>query len=339
MLLGSLIIDLSGLSLSAPEQHLLTNPHIGGVIFFSRNFQSREQITSLTSDIRMIRPDLLICVDQEGGRVQRFRDGFTKIPPMKTLGEILGSRSKYAEKFIKDCGWLMASEIVACGIDFSFAPVLDLDKDKCQVIADRSFSDNPVLATKAAKLFIEGMHEAGMAATGKHFPGHGGVSADSHHETPLDQRSLEELRGHDLIPFTSLADSLDAIMPAHIIYPKIDLNAVGFSELWLKKILRQELKFDGIIFSDDLSMKGADIVGGYTNKAKAALQAGCDMVLVCNNRKGVIEVLDFLESYNWVPSARLSRMSRQVTLSWDSLIEDDRWKSVNAKLLALPKGK
>jgi len=337
MSLGPLIVDLDGLSLSVEERRLLAGPFIGGVIFFARNFKNREQISSLVSEIREIAPDLLICVDQEGGRVQRFLNGFSRIPSMKLLGDTLKTVSKNSESFIKDCGWLMASELIACDIDFSFAPVLDLDTDSCEVIADRSFSDNPELTTRAAQLFIAGMNEAGMAATGKHFPGHGGVMADSHHETPLDQRSLNELQAHDLIPFKQLAASLDAIMPAHIIFPEIDPSAVGFSEFWLKNILRGSLKFDGVIFSDDLSMKGADIAGGYKEKAESALKAGCDAILVCNNRQGVFEVLDFLESSNWTSSPRLDRMTRRKIFSWNDLNAIDRWKSTSESLLVLSK--
>ena len=337
MSLGPLIIDLDGLSLSVAEKRLLGSPFIGGVIFFARNFKNREQISFLVSEIRETAPDLLICVDQEGGRVQRFLKGFSIIPPMQLLGNTLKTASKNSESFVKDCGWLMASELIACDVDFSFAPVLDLDANSCEVIADRSFSSNPELTTRAAQLFIAGMDEAGMAATGKHFPGHGGVVADSHHETPLDQRSLDELHAHDLIPFKKLAASLGAIMPAHIIFPKIDSNAVGFSEFWLKNILRESLKFDGVIFSDDLSMKGSDIAGDYKDKAESALKAGCDAILVCNNRQGVFEVLDFLESSNWTSSPRLDRMTRRKIFSWDDLNANDRWKSTSESLLVLSK--
>ena len=335
MTLGPLMLDLEGLTLNTSEVALLKNPYVGGIIFFARNFESREQISTLVAEIRAIRPELLLCVDQEGGRVQRFREGFTRIPSMQLLGERLGEGVSGAEALLRDCGWLMASELLACGIDFSFAPVLDVDKDQCKVIADRSFSDNPALTTRAAKIFIEGMHEAGMSATGKHFPGHGGVLADSHLETPFDLRSIEELRSRDLVPFSQLAVSLDAVMPAHIVFPNIDADAVGFSPFWLQEILRGELQFNGVIFSDDLSMKGADVVGGYAEKARCALRAGCDMVLVCNNREGALEVLDYLASSDPQPSTRLLNMSGRTGLEWDTLIYSDRWKSTTMALLML----
>jgi len=332
---GHLMLDLDGLTLSSDEKILITNPHVGGVIFFARNFQSREQIQSLAAEIRHIRPELLLCVDQEGGRVQRFRDGFTRIPPMQILGSRLGSNVPGSEQLLRDCGWLMASEVLSCGVDFSFAPVLDIDKDQCEVIADRSFADDPLLAIRAAQCFVEGMHEAGMASTGKHFPGHGGVRADSHLETPYDNRSLEDLRARDMQPFDALSKQLDAVMPAHIVFPNIDEHAVGFSDFWLQKILREEFSYDGVIFSDDLSMKGADIAGGYANKARSALDAGCDMVLVCNHREGALEVLSFLEQENYQPSRRLPRMRMQKQPTWEQLQTSERWGNTVQELAGL----
>lgn len=329
MPIGPLITDLNGFSLTLDEIKLLKSPVIGGVILFSRNFKDRKQLMILVSEIRDIRSEILICVDQEGGRVQRFIKEFTRIPPMQALGNLLGAP---LEKSIKDCGWLMACELIACDIDFSFAPVLDLDLNTCKVIADRSFSQYPEKTVEAARLFITGMKEAGMASTGKHFPGHGGVEVDSHIVTPVDGRSIEDLLANDLVPFIKLSANLDAIMPAHIIYPQIDRNAVGFSKLWINKILRQDLKFQGVIFSDDLSMKGADVAGDYVSKAKSALNAGCDMILVCNNRKGAIEVIDYLASTNWTTPPRLSKMKKKKKLSWEQLLSDDRWVSTKVFL-------
>ena len=329
------MLDLDGLTLSKAEVELLKNPHVGGVIFFARNFESREQITALVLEVRTIRPELLLCVDQEGGRVQRFRDGFTRIPPMQLLGAQLGQGIEGSEELLRNSGWLMASELLACGIDFSFAPVLDVDDSQCEVIADRSFSDNPELAARAAEVFIEGMHEAGMSATGKHFPGHGGVLADSHLETPFDDRVMDELRCRDLVPFVGLSKVLDAVMPAHIIFPKIDEDAVGFSSFWLQQILRAELQFEGVIFSDDLSMKGADVAGSYADKAQCALQAGCDMVLVCNNREGALEVLNYLDTAKVKPSSILSRMKGESQLDWKTLINSERWISTRTALSTL----
>ncbi|WP_461480801.1 beta-N-acetylhexosaminidase [Porticoccus sp.] len=330
MIPGPLMLDLDGLTLTQEEEQLIQHPGVGGIIFFARNFASREQIVTLVARIRTIRPELLLCVDQEGGRVQRFREGFTRIPPMQSLGDRLADAG--GEALLRDSGWLMASELLACGIDFSFAPVLDIDRDHCAVIGDRSFSDDPETAIAAARAFISGMHEAGMATTGKHFPGHGGVVADSHLETPYDNRSLETLRDLDLRPFVELGAELDAVMPAHIVFPRIDPDAVGFSRFWLQTILRHELQYDGIIFSDDLSMKGADLVGGYADKARCALRAGCDMVLVCNNRPGAIEVLDFIAASDITPSPRLPRMLAGHKPDWRELTASPRWQHTIARL-------
>lgn len=335
MTLGPLMLDLEGLTLTADEIELIQNPWVGGVIFFARNFEGREQITKLVSDIRALRPELLLCVDQEGGRVQRFKEGFTRIPSMQLLGDRLRDGVQDADTLLRDAGWLMASELLACGVDFSFAPVLDVDRSQCEVIADRSFSEEPELTIRSATAFIEGMREAGMAVTGKHFPGHGGVRADSHLETPYDNRSLEDLRGRDLLPFVNLSADLDAVMPAHIVFPEIDSEAVGFSSFWLQKILREELQFDGVIFSDDLSMKGADIAGGYADKACCALRAGCDMVLVCNNRQGASEVLAYLEGSEAKPSSRLLKMAARKHPDWNTLTSSERWQNTRAALAAL----
>ena len=334
MTLGPLMLDLEGLTLTTEEAELIQNSWVGGIIFFARNFENREQIKGLVSELRAIRPELLICVDQEGGRVQRFKEGFTRIPPMQVLGDQMSEGAENTEAFLQDAGWLMASELLACGIDFSFAPVLDVDRSQCEVIANRSFSDNPEDVIVSARAFIKGMHEAGMATTGKHFPGHGGVRADSHLETPYDDRSLEALQSRDLLPFIHLANELDAVMPAHIVFPSIDRDAVGFSYYWLQKVLREELQFDGVIFSDDLSMKGADVAGSYADKARCALLAGCDMVLVCNNRQGALDVLDYLENSGVEPSSRLSRMSARQSCNWESLTSTERWLGTSAALRA-----
>ena len=330
MIPGSLMLDLDGTALTQDEAQLLRHPGVGGIIFFARNFSDRQQLAALVSEIRAIRPELLLAVDQEGGRVQRFRAGFTRLPPMQLLGERLEMPG--GEKLLLDAGWLMASELLASGVDFSFAPVLDVDRASCEVIADRAFSDDPTKVVAAARAFVAGMHEAGMAATGKHFPGHGGVRADSHLETPYDGRSLAELRARDLQPFAELSGLLDAVMPAHIVYPDIDGLAVGFSRFWLQTILRDELHFQGVIFSDDLSMKGADIAGGYADKARSALEAGCDMVLVCNNRQGALEVLAYLEEVAFTPSLRLAAMGARQRPDWEALVTSERWRSTVAEL-------
>lgn len=332
---GPLMLDLQGTELDAREAELLRHPMVGGVIFFARNFAGRQQIADLSAAIRAVRPELLIAVDQEGGRVQRFRDGYTRFPPMAKLGQWLKKSPEEGAPLLRDAGWLLAAEVMASGVDFSFAPVLDVDDCRCEVIADRAFAADAVLATEAARLFIEGMHEAGMAATGKHFPGHGGVSADSHHETPRDERSLADLNAHDLIPFKALAAELDAVMPAHIVFPQVDSHCVGFSPYWLQEVLRKQLGFNGVIFSDDLSMRGADVAGGYPQKAEAALSAGCDMVLVCNNPAGAIEVLSYLEGSGQSPSPRLSTMKARKLWTWRELECSERRESTVARLTAL----
>lgn len=319
MTAGPLMLDLDGTELTPEERELLSHPMVGGVIFFARNFESREQITALCHAIRQLRPALLLAVDQEGGRVQRFVEGYTRLPAMAKLAAADTGPGSRGQGLVHDTGWLMAAEVLASGVDFSFAPVLDVDRDQCAVIADRAFSDDPRRVAELAGRFIDGMHEAGMAATGKHFPGHGSVTADSHLEIPVDPRELPAIRARDLVPFAELADQLDAVMPAHIRFPAVDEHCVGFSRLWLQQLLRTDLGYDGVIFSDDLSMKGADVPGGYPQKAALALAAGCDMILVCNNRSGALEVIDYLERSAPQPSHRLSRMKARRQWSWQEL--------------------
>lgn len=291
---------------------------------------------ALTAEVSALRPELLLAIDQEGGRVQRLREGYTILPPMQRLGTLFTEDSSRGTELLHNTGWLLAVEMIASGLDFSFAPVLDLDSSHCEVIANRSFSLDPTIASAAAGFFIEGMAEAGMAATGKHFPGHGGVTADSHLEIPYDLRSLEQLQARDLLPFKALSRKLQGIMPAHIVFPEVDSKAVGFSSYWLQKILRGQLTFDGVIFSDDLSMKGADQLGTYAEKAEAALGAGCDMVLVCNNRQGALAVLDFLQgSAERVSSPRLPSMKSQKQWQWTELVKDSRWLATREALAAL----
>lgn len=290
-----LMLDIGGTELTAEDRELLAHPGTGGLIFFARNFESREQITALVKAIRAVRPEMLVAVDQEGGRVQRFRDGFTRLPPMRKLGEHFDQDPKQAGAQAYQLGALMASELVACDIDISFAPVLDLDFGQSSVIGDRSFHTQGQAVTTLAGAFIDGMRAAGMAATGKHFPGHGFVQADSHLELPVDTRSLDEISAADLVPFQQLAGRLAGIMPAHVVYEQVDKQPAGFSRFWLQTVLRQQLGFSGVIFSDDLAMAGAAMAGSYAQRAEAALSAGCDMVLVCNDRAGAIEVLDYLQ--------------------------------------------
>jgi beta-N-acetylhexosaminidase len=320
------MLDLEGLTLTAAEQDLLRHPHVGGVILFARNFSNAEQVTALVQAIRAVRPGLILAVDQEGGRVQRFREGFVKLPPMKVFGDLYATDPNAARQQSYQCGWLMASEVLATGVDISFAPILDVDCGISQVIGDRAFHADPKIAVKLLREFIRGMHDAGMAATGKHFPGHGSVAADSHIALPIDERSWAEIEAHDLVPFAQLARELQGIMPAHVIYPRIDPHPAGFSPFWLQDILRQRLGFDGVIFSDDLSMEGAVATGSFSDRANAALDAGCDMVLVCNHRVGALEVLDALDKRGQFPEQRRFEALRgRFKHSWDSLHADASW--------------
>ena len=334
-LYGRLMLDLKGVSLDRDERLQLQNSQVGGVILFSRNIQSRDQICDLVAEIRACSKSLLVAVDQEGGRVQRLREGFTAIPSMQAIGNLIARSPEEGLGLSKDLGWLMASEVIACGLDLSFAPVLDVDRDTSSIIGDRSFSDQPEIVISAAEAFIKGMHDAGMAATGKHFPGHGGIVADSHLEAPVDDRSWNTLYARDIQPFAKLSKMLDAVMPAHITFPSVDPDSVGFSSFWLNDVLRGKLGFEGIIFSDDLTMKGADIAGGYVDKAKLALKAGCDMILVCNCPQGAVEVLSYMESANISQSSKLASMVAKRSISWSDLEGSPRRLAISQKVAAL----
>jgi len=340
MPLGPIMLDLDGTRLTAEEKTLLQHPLVGGVIYFSRNYESIEQIEQLSSTIREIRPEILIAVDQEGGRVQRFKEGFTRLPAMQRFLPLYRKNPASATTLIKDCGWLMASELLCVGIDFSFAPVLDVDDHHCSVIADRAFSNQPEQVIELASAFIDGMHEAGMAATGKHFPGHGNVNQDSHLTLPEDDRSMEDIASSDMLPFRQLASSLDAIMPAHIRFPQIDPeHPVGFSTYWLQDILRKQLQFSGVIFSDDLTMEGAAIAGSYSERAHLAIAAGCDMVLICNHRAGALEVIRTLEQQvskgHRFSEKRLVSMQAKRKPSLRQLKDEQRWQRANAIMGAM----
>jgi beta-N-acetylhexosaminidase len=294
--MGPVMLDIEGTELSRADREWLQHPLVGGVILFSRNFLSRAQVTELCFAIREARQGrILIAVDQEGGRVQRFRNGFTRIPSMGILGECFDNSPDEGIQLAEACGWVMAAELLAVGIDLSFAPVLDLNKNRNEVIGDRAFHRDPEKVVLLAEALIHGMHKAGMAATGKHFPGHGTVTADSHLAMPVDERELTEIMADDMQPFAALCSELDAIMPAHIRFPAVDDHAVGFSEYWLQSILRTQLQFRGVIFSDDLNMDGAGVAGDYPARASAALHAGCDMILICNNRPAALDILNFLD--------------------------------------------
>lgn len=333
-MLGPLMIDVDGLDLTAEDRELLQHPLVGGLIFFARNYRDRAQLQELVAAIRAVRPDILLAVDQEGGRVQRFRDQFTRLPSMQALTAVAD------EALLRDAGWLLAAELLAEGIDFSFAPVLDADDQHCRIVGDRSFCADPAGVAARVRPFMAGMHEAGMATTGKHFPGHGHVLEDSHEELPEDERTLEQVMAGDALPFVECigARELDAVMPAHIRFVEVDSQPVGFSRFWLQDVLRGQLDFDGVIFSDDLSMEGAGAAGGYGARIRAALDAGCDMGIVCNNRAGALEALQALENFSprRESSDRLQRMrGRSQVESRAELEASDRWQRTRAKLLAL----
>ena len=337
-----LIIDIAGLTLNKDDRRRLKNPLTGGIILFARNWENRAQLGSLCAAIKSIRKDLLICVDHEGGRVQRFKtDGFTHLPPMRALGALWMKDQLAATNSATACGYVLGAELRSCGVDFSFTPVLDLDFGESSVIGDRAFGRDPRVVTLLAKSLMHGLLQSGMMNCGKHFPGHGFVKADSHHEIPVDKRSLKAILADDAAPYEWLNTTLTSVMPAHVIYPKVDSRPAGFSEQWLTYILRGQLGFGGAIFSDDLSMAGARTIDGkevsYTHAAMLALNAGCDMVLLCNqsldgeNNEGraVDELLDGMAEallkgrWEALESSELRRLDLLPTASaptWDDLM-------------------
>jgi len=331
------MLDLDGTSLTQEENKLLLNQNVGGVILFARNISSRNQVQELCKEIRQINPGLLIAVDQEGGRVQRLKEGYTNLPSMQKLASFLNSDIDKNIPFATDLGWLMASEVIASGLDISFAPVLDLDDSRSSVIGDRSIGDNPERVIVIASAFIEGMNQAGMQATGKHFPGHGGIFADSHIAFSQDTRSLSDIESHDLLPFNALKLQLGAIMTAHISFTNIDKEIATFSKFWLQDILRKKIGFTGTIFSDDLSMKGSDYVGGIEAKVSKALDSGCNMVLVCNDRPAAMEAINFLEKEKISQSHKITRLKASQLISWRDLEKDTRRKDIIDKLNIIEK--
>jgi beta-N-acetylhexosaminidase len=293
---GPLVVDVSGPELEHEDKELLAHPAVAGVILFARNTLDAVQTSTLCKSIKSIDKNLLIVIDQEGGRVQRLTSGVVKLPSLALLGELYQSDQAFALSRAEDLGWLMAAEVRSVGVDLSLAPVLDIDDNRCPAINNRSFSPNPTIATALARSYIDGMRSAGMQATAKHFPGHGQVILDSHIAKPIDSRSLDEIERSDLQPFLTLIKEsrLSAVMPAHITFTDVDDKPVGFSHYWLQNLLRNKYQFPGLIFSDDLNMDGADISGGYKARASAALQAGCDLLFLCNNRPAVKDVVDEL---------------------------------------------
>ncbi|WP_246260823.1 beta-N-acetylhexosaminidase [Candidatus Ruthia endofausta] len=290
--MGPIMMDVSGLALTIQEKQQLIKPSIGGVILFGRNFESIEQVTLLIKDIRQVNKNLLIAVDHEGGRVQRFQTGFTHLPAMAKLGVLYDKNPNIAIDKTFSCGFVLAYELLTIGVDFSFAPVLDVNYDTSKVIGDRAFHSNSDVIVKLANSLINGMHKAGMKCVGKHFPGHGFVTADSHLDLPIDDRPMSDLL-QDMEPFQGLINhGLDALMPAHVVYTQVDDKPAGFSSKWIKDILQNQLKFKGVIFSDDLSMQGAHFIKDITDRVKTSLNSGCDMVLVCNHPELVTQIID-----------------------------------------------
>jgi beta-N-acetylhexosaminidase len=332
---GPVMLDVVGKTLNADDERRLAHPMTGGVILFARHFESRTQLVALTDAIRNIRDDLLIAVDHEGGRVQRFRtDGFTVLPAMGKLGTLWDDDVLRATKVTTAVGYVLASELRACGIDMSFTPVLDLNYGHSQVIGDRAFHRDPRVVTMLAKSLNHGLALAGMANCGKHFPGHGFASADSHVAVPVDERTLDEILGEDVTPYDWLGLSLASVLPGHVIYPKVDSKPAGFSRVWIQDILRTKLGFEGAIFSDDLSMEAARQGGTLTQAATAALEAGIDMVLICNQPDEAGKVLDALR---FMPSEesrqRLERMRpRGDALSWTQLMDEPQYQQAQALL-------
>lgn len=308
--LGPVMLDVAGTRLTPEDEARLRHPLVGGVILFARNYESPGQLTELTTAIHALRtPSLLIAVDHEGGRVQRFREGFTKIPAMRELGRIWDDHPQRARHLAQQAGYVLAAELRACGVDFSFTPVLDVDFGRSAVIGDRAFHSDPQAISELAHSLLIGLKHGGMHSVGKHFPGHGFVEADSHLEIPVDEREFVDIELCDLLPFQQMAGyGMNAVMPAHVIYPKVDSRPAGFSPVWLKQILRGQLGFEGVIFSDDLSMEGATVAGNIVQRAEAALDAGCDMVLVCNRPDLADELL---EGLRWqMPATSKARLAQ-----------------------------
>lgn len=337
-LLGPLMVDVAGLELAAEDHEILRHPLVGGVILFTRNFASREQLKGLTRQLREQRRELLLAVDYEGGRVQRFRQDFTLLPPMRRLGQQYDADPAQARELASNIGWLIGAELRAADVDLCFAPVLDLDGGVSSVIGDRSFHATVDGVSELAGALLDGLTTAGMAATGKHYPGHGQVVEDSHAALPVDQRSYVEIRAQDIEPFARLiARGLPSVMMAHILFPAVDVLPASLSRRWIQQHLRDELGFTGAVFCDDLSMHGAAVVGGYVERAEAALEAGCDMLPVCNNRAAVVELLDQLRVRSPVAAtARLQTLKgKPAVADFAKLPTHARWQQAQSALRTL----
>jgi beta-N-acetylhexosaminidase len=331
-----LLVDVEGLSLNAEDKELLRHPLVGGVILFARNYQGdRTQLEALVEEIHALRsPPLLVTVDHEGGRVQRFREGFTVLPPARLFGQLYDRDPKQALALTELSSWLLAAELRAVGVDLSFAPVVDLDYGASIIIGDRALHSEPAAVAELARSWVLGMRRAGMAACAKHFPGHGAVQGDSHLMLPVDTRPLETLRHKDLVPYQKLINlDLTSVMMAHVVYEQVDPNPASLSRRWIEGELRLHLRFDGAVFCDDLSMRGAEKAGSYLDRARAALAAGCDMLPVCNNRAGVVTILDGLEDApDPMRQWRLTRLHGRDSLPWDALVAGSDWRDAREAL-------
>ena len=332
---GVLMIDIDNTALTAEDVSLIKQAQVGGVILFGRNVENAAQVRALCDDIRYHNPDILIGVDQEGGRVARLREGFTPLPAMGRLGDLFNQAPSQALSCAYDCGYLMAAEVLSVGIDLSFAPVLDRDGIS-EVIGDRAFHHEPQVIIALATQFMRGMKAAGMATTGKHFPGHGAIAPDSHVAEAIDTRSLDEIMNSDMQPFAHTLSSLDALMPAHVIFPQVDDKPAGFSKVWLKDIIRDQLKFEGVLFSDDLSMAGAQAAGDVSARVKAAIEAGCDIALVCNDRVAAHEAAEAVQELPYPNQKRLKTMCGNIPL-WQGDLETtcqqfDYWQQAKDRI-------
>ncbi|MDJ0939267.1 MAG: beta-N-acetylhexosaminidase [Woeseiaceae bacterium] len=338
MSLGPVMLDIDGTGLTPADRDLLREPAVGGVILFTRNYESVEQITDLVAEIRALRrPPLLIAVDHEGGRVQRFREGFSRIPPMRAIGQLYRSDPQATEKLARQAGWLIGAELRAAGIDLAFAPCVDLDWGVSEIIGDRSFHGKPDVVADLSLEFARGMRSAGMAAVAKHFPGHGAVVADSHLKLPVDRREYGDILD-DMRPYERLVSggAIAGVMTAHIVYPEIDALPASFSEYWIQRELRGRLGFDGAIFADDLSMKATGEYGRMPERAKLALAAGCDMVPICNDRSRAQRAVAALADYsNPLSLVRLARLHGTGHLLRETLLASDEWQAANAAIVQL----
>lgn len=344
--IGPIMLDIASTALCEEDIRLIQSDLCGGLILFKRNIESPEQVLELTQSIKAINPSIIIAVDQEGGRVQRLVEGFSKLPKLAVLGECYLKDPATAVEHASALGELMALEVQAVGCDMSFAPVLDLGNLKSRVIGDRAFSLSAETIAILGSAYIRGMHCAGMAATGKHFPGHGSVVEDSHLDIPYDHRTFIEIQQKDLKPFIALKNELNAVMPAHIIYSKVDSKPAGFSSKWLQTILREDIGFDGVVFSDDISMKGAAVAGSFAERAEKALLAGCDMVLICNDRQATLQVFDAMQSCQLAlmplkaaSQARLKGLKMKSNpIGLKTLKQTERWQKLSALLAQINQG-